>query len=75
MTEKEKITLEKFGKFIQDGNVSNKFLVEIIKVAGGFLNIKTIADYARSNNMSYQGTKTCRDVINIFNVKFTIDNN
>lgn len=47
MTEKEEKTLDKFGKFVQDENASNEFLVEIIKLAGGFLNLRTISDYAK----------------------------
>jgi hypothetical protein len=38
------------------------------------LNLKTISDYAKENNLSYNGVKKCRENVEIFNVKFVIDN-
>jgi len=74
MTEKERITLEKFGKFTQESNTSNDFLVELIQQAGSFLNLRTIPNYAKQEGMSYEGVRKFRNVTEIFNVKFVIDN-
>jgi len=74
MTDKEEKATERFYKFVVKNDVSNEFLVEIIKLSGNFLNLRTISDYARENNLSYQGVKTSRTIQKIFNVKFVIDN-
>jgi hypothetical protein len=75
MTEKEILALQKFEKFIFENDVSNDFLVQIIELAGGYLNLMTISDYAKSNKLSYNGVKKFRETKEIFNVKFVIDNN
>lgn len=56
------------------GELNNNSLVELFKDMGLYLNLKTISDYARDNNMSYEGVKKGRRVEEIFNVKFVIDN-
>jgi hypothetical protein len=56
------------------GELSNNDLVQLIEVAGSFLNIKTIPDYAKENNLTYNGVKNHRKIIEIFNTKFVIDN-
>jgi len=56
------------------GELSNNDLVQLIEVAGAFLNIKTIPDYAKENNLTYNGVKNNRKIIEIFNTKFVIDN-
>lgn len=69
---------EKLKKFVSDkfmaNELDNSSLVELIELAGVYLNLKTPADYARANNLSYQGVVKCRRVQNIFGVKFVIDN-
>lgn len=52
----------------------NEFLVQLIELAGGYLNLQTIADYAKENGMSYNGVKKCRNVQVLFNTRFVIDN-
>lgn len=54
--------------------LSNDDLVQLIEHLGGYLNLKTIPDYAKENNMSYNGVKKFRETREIFNVKFVIDN-
>ncbi len=56
------------------GELDDNSLVQIIELAGSYLNLKTIADYAKSNNMSYNGAKKFRKSINIAGVKMIIDN-
>ena len=73
MTEKEKDILNRFGKFLYTKVPSNEFLVEIVKLTGGQLNLQTISDYSKTHSISYQGTKTCRKIEPLFGVKFVID--
>jgi hypothetical protein len=56
------------------GELSNNDLVQLIEVAGAFLNLKTISEYAKDNNLTYNGVKNHRKVVEIFNTKFVIDN-
>jgi len=69
---------EKLEKFIYDkfnqNELSNEDLVQFIELCGLLLNIQTIPDYAKENNMSYNGVKKGRQITKIFNVKFVIDN-
>ena len=59
---------------ITNGNLTNADLVQLIEVCGDYLNIRTIPDYAKENGMSYNGVKNNRNIKEIFNVKFVIDN-
>lgn len=74
MTDYELNSFQKLGESMQNGNWSNDGLVQLIELAGGFLNLKTIPDYAKYNRLSYNGVKKFRSVIKIFNTKFVIDN-
>ena len=58
----------------ESGKLNNDNLVQIIEHIGGLLNLQTISDYAKENSMSYNGVKKFRNVINLFGVKFVIDN-
>jgi len=59
---------------ITSGELSNDNLVQIIEHIGGYLNLKTIPDYSKENNISYNGAKNFRVIKPIFGVKFVIDN-
>jgi hypothetical protein len=64
---------EKFEK----GQLNNESLVQIIELCGAYLNISTVAQYARQNNMSYNGAQKPakgRKINHIFGLKFIIDN-
>lgn len=77
LNEYEDLALKKLGETIQAGKWSNAGLVELIKLCGEYLNIQTIPDYCEQNGISYQGAKKDtknRKNIEIFNVKFIIDN-
>lgn len=54
--------------------LSNDDMVKIIEQLGLLLNLKTIPDYAKDNNLSYNGVKNFRTIKTIFNVQFVIDN-
>jgi hypothetical protein len=74
LTETEQKVIEKFEKFILEKNPSNEFLVQFIELAGKYLNLETIPDYAKRTGKSYNGIKNNRNIRNLFNVKFVIDN-
>ncbi|MBN8565248.1 MAG: hypothetical protein J0M25_00750 [Flavobacteriales bacterium] len=58
----------------EDGELDNDSLVQIIELCGGYLNLETIPNYAKKNNLSYNGVKKHRKICTIFKVKFVIDN-
>ncbi len=66
--------LSEIGNGVTAGNLDNEDLVQIIELAGSYLNIATISDYAKQNNISYNGAKKYRTIKKIFNTKFVIDN-
>jgi len=70
---KEKI-LNRLSELIETNQLNNADLVHIIEHVGSYLNLETISDYAKKNNLSYNGVKKCRKIIKLFNVKFVIDN-
>ena len=74
LTKYEKDSLIKLGESIQSGRWSNDGLVQLIELAGTFLNLKTIPAYSKANGISYNGAKKCRKVISLFGVKFVIEN-
>jgi hypothetical protein len=73
-TEKGKLLCEFLHNKMQSGDFTNDDLVQFIEHAGMYLNLKTIPDYAKENNMSYNGVKKFRTIVNLFNTKFVIDN-
>lgn len=67
-------SLEKLQEAVMKGKISNSGLVQIIEQAGSFLNLQTITQYAKNNRMSYNGVKKHREIIELFNCKFVVDN-
>lgn len=69
---------DKLIKFVaqkfESNELDNESLVELFKVMGTYLNLQTIPDYAKSNGMSYEGVKKCRNIQEIFGVRFVVDN-
>lgn len=74
LTEYEQKALNKLGESIQLGKWSNNGMVQLIEVVGDFLNLQTIPDYAKTHNLSYNGVKKTRTIVEIKEVKFVIDN-
>lgn len=72
MSEVNKI--EQLAQIIYSGQLSNIEVVQLIELSMDYLNAKTIPQYARQNNMSYNGVKKHRNIITINNVKFVIEN-
>jgi hypothetical protein len=70
---KDKILLNIY-KGMENNMLSNDDLVQIIEQCGNFLNLQTVSDYARDHKISYNGAKNYRDKVNLFGVKFIVDN-
>lgn len=62
------------GTKVQNNELDNDSLVQLIEVAGSFLNLQTIPDYCERTGMSYNGVKNGRKIIQLFGCKFVIDN-
>jgi hypothetical protein len=59
---------------MKEGQLKNDDLVQLIELAGSYLNLKTIPSYVSSSGMSYNGVKNHREIKVLFGVKFVIDN-
>lgn len=79
MSELSKIIKEHLARRIQENELNNTEMVEIIDTVGMYLNLRTVANYATLENISYNGVlarvksgkiKECE----LFGVKFIIDN-
>lgn len=68
------IIQEHLSERIKNNELSNDDLVQLIEHIGSYLNLATIPDYAKQNNLSYNGVKKFRTIKTIFNTKFVIDN-
>lgn len=78
LTDYEASSLQRLSESIYNGRWSNDGLVQLIELAGSALNLTTIADYAKQNDMEYQGARKntkYRENKTIFNTKYVIDNN
>ena len=75
LSENELKMLNKFAQYVANNDISNDCLVKFIELAGSYLNLQTIPNYAKSNKLTYNGVKKTRQIVTIFNVKFVIDNN
>lgn len=63
----------RIDELAMQGVFSNDQLVQIIELLGGYLNLMTISEYAKSYNLSYNGVKNNRTIINLFGNKYVID--
>lgn len=74
LTQYEIDSLNKLGQSIQSGKWSNSGLVQLIELAGMYLNIKTIPDYAKDQKITYNGAKKRNLTRKIIGINFVIDN-
>jgi len=74
MTDTEKSTITDIEKKIHNGELSNESLVQIIELCGRYLNIQTVSEYAKHNNISDNGARKYRNKVKIFNRTFIIEN-
>lgn len=77
-SDKIKENTAKLIKFVAEkfeaDELDNTSLVELFQDIGMYLNLKTIPEYARENGLTYQGVKSCRNVQEIFGVRFVVEN-
>lgn len=73
LTKTDKILNFIENKYVDD-EIDNDSLVQIIEHCGRLLNLKTISQYSKDNNISYNGVKNYRKCLVLFNTKFVIDN-
>ena len=71
---------EHLQKRIQENELTNDEMVSLIDTIGMYLNLKTVANYATLENISYNGVlariKSGKiKEYELFGVKFIIDNN
>jgi hypothetical protein len=73
-----KLNTEKLLQFVadkfQNKELDNDSLVQLIELAGDYLNLQTLPKWATNNGKSYNGAKMQKNKINLFGVKFIIDN-
>ena len=65
---------EHLSERIEKGDLTNDDLVQLIEHIGSYLNLATIPNYAKQNNMSYNGVKKFRTIKTILKTKYVIDN-
>jgi hypothetical protein len=70
----EEDSINKLGQSVLNGKWSNVGLLQLIELAGGYLNLKTIPRYTEITGMSYNGVKNHRNIKKVFGVKMVIDN-
>ena len=58
----------------ENQQLDNDSLVQLIELAGRYLNLQTIPEYAKAHKLSYNGVKKHRQIQKILNVKFVVDN-
>lgn len=74
MTDTDRVITEKFDKWLFEKCPDNGVVVEILKSCGAYLNLQTRSNYAKLNNISYEGAKKFRKNIDLFGCKLIIDN-
>ena len=62
------------AKNYESGRLNDDSLVQLIELSAGYLNLQTIAQYAKTNKISYNGAKNHRKHIKISGIKFIANN-
>lgn len=74
LTSEEQAVITKFEKFLYEKSSNPEMLVQIIELAGNYLNIRTISQYAKETGKYYNGVKNFAPIKEIFGIKFVIEN-
>ena len=61
-------------QLVQDGQLNNDDLIQIIELAGGYLNLQTRSAWAKNAGKSYNAAKHFRQNVQLFGVAFVVDN-
>lgn len=72
LPDKEIDLILRFSKYVSKNKLSSECMVHLIELIGSELDLKTIQQYAKDNNLSYNGVKKHRNVIELFGCKFVI---
>lgn len=75
LSEYEQLSLKRLEIAILEDRWSDEALVKLIKLAGEYINIMSVSEYAKKNNISYPGARknaATRKNIELFNTKFII---
>ena len=72
LTDYESKSLENFEKAIIAGKFSTECLVQFFELAGQYLNVCSPAQYARINNLSYNGVKNNRKIRTLNKIKYLV---
>lgn len=77
LSDYETKSIQKLGESIHAGRWSNEGLVKLIELAGDYLNLCTVPDYAKNNHISdvaaRKNTAHRKNKV-IFNTRYVIDN-
>lgn len=74
--ERSVLIRERLFECIHKGEINNEDLVQIIEHSSVILGLKTLTNYAKPENISYNGAKKRNlNTTNINGVNFIIDNN
>ena len=73
-TDNTKKLIDFVAKNYEAGKLDNDSLVQLIELAAQYLNLQTIAQYAKTNKISYNGAKNHRKHIKISGIKFIANN-
>lgn len=73
------VVQQHLGVRLQNSELNNLDMVKLIETIGQYLNLKTISDYSKHSGITYNGVieriKSGKlKTIELFNVKFVIDN-
>lgn len=75
---KDPIHIDKIEEYVYKCICKNELstlgLVQIFERLNTYARLKTITQYAKDNNISYNGAKNNREVIELFGVKLIADN-
>lgn len=74
MTDYEQKIYNRIGQLIQNGKLSNDFLVSNLKLSVDYLNLKRVSDYSKENDKSTQGLRGNKNIIKICGYQLIIDN-
>ena len=73
LSEYEKLALQKLGESIHQGRWSNDGMVQLIELAGEYLNPLSIQEFADEKGISYQAARKHKQTI-LFRQKFIVNN-
>jgi len=65
LTDYEEKVLNRLGELMHNGDVSNSFMVECLKLVADYSNLSSVKQYSQRNGISPQGTLKYRPVFKL----------